>query len=111
MLDQLALADLIARGDFDRHLRHHRRLYQPPPRGAAASARRAACPATRSPAPRPACTPSCTSIERRARGAPPRASANGVALDAIDGALVVGYANLPESLAPAAVEALAEALR
>ena len=28
VLDQLALADLIERGDFDRHLRHHRRLYQ-----------------------------------------------------------------------------------
>ena len=28
MLDQLALADLLERGDFDRHLRHHRRLYQ-----------------------------------------------------------------------------------
>ena len=28
VLDQLALADLLERGDFDRHLRHHRRLYQ-----------------------------------------------------------------------------------
>ncbi len=28
VLDQLALADLLVRGDFDRHLRHHRRLYQ-----------------------------------------------------------------------------------
>jgi GntR family transcriptional regulator/MocR family aminotransferase len=28
VLDQLALADLLTRGDFDRHLRRHRRLYQ-----------------------------------------------------------------------------------
>ncbi len=56
---------------------------------------------------RPARRPACH--DRRARGAA-AARAHGVALDAIDGRLIVGYANLPESQAPAAVEALAAAL-
>jgi hypothetical protein len=49
-------------------------------------------------------------VSTDAHAAQERAAANGVALDAIDGRLIVGYANLPESRAPAAVEALAAAL-
>ena len=110
VLDQLALADLITRGDFDRHLRHHRRLYQQPPRSAARRPRAAAARLTRSAAPPPACTPSSTVPHRCERGAKRGRAAHGVALDAIDGRLIVGYANLPESQAAAAVEALAAAL-
>ncbi len=114
VLDQLALADLIDRGDFDRHLRHHRRLYQRR-REALLEAFAARLPEL--------------TISGAAAGLhfvlhlPPRhdegavvaaARARGIALDPLRAAnpgLVVGYANLPEALAPAAVEALATVLR
>jgi len=108
VLDQLALADLIARGDFDRHLRHHRRLYR--------RRREALLGALAARLPGHAISGAAAGLhavlhlDQDAQAARRRASANGVALDAIDGALVVGYANLPESQAPAAVEALAVAL-
>ena len=47
VLDQLALADLIERGELDRHLRRTRRRYRAPARRAAASARPRSCPASR----------------------------------------------------------------
>jgi GntR family transcriptional regulator/MocR family aminotransferase len=108
VLDQLALADLIARGDFDRHLRHHRRLYQRRREALlrALEARLPELPITGAAAGLHAVLHVTTDAHEACR----RAQARGVELDAIDGALVVGYANLPESQAPAAVEALAAAL-
>jgi GntR family transcriptional regulator/MocR family aminotransferase len=113
VLDQLALADLIGRGDFDRHLRRHRRLYQ--------HRREALLQALAERLPH-------LTISGAAAGLhfvlelPPgsdeaavvaAARARGIALDplrAVRPGLVVGYANLPEALAPAAVQALAGAL-
>ena len=114
VLDQLALADLIERGDFDRHLRHHRRLYQ---------RRREAlldALAQRLPGPDglrrrggPALRPAPARRQHDEAAVVAAARARGIALDPLRAAtpgLVVGYANLPEALAPAAVEALAAAL-
>ena len=111
VLDQLALADLIARGDFDRHLRHHRRLYQR--RREALLAALAAAPAgprdlgrRRRPARRAA----PTAGHRRAAVAE-RAADSGVALDAIDAPTSSSATRTcPEARAPAAVEALASVL-
>jgi len=109
VLDQLALADLITRGDFDRHLRHHRRLYQ--------QRRQALLAALAARLPDHAITGAAAGLHAvlhvatDAHAARARAAEHGVALDAIDGRLIVGYANLPESQAPAAVEALAQALQ
>jgi GntR family transcriptional regulator/MocR family aminotransferase len=108
VLDQLALADLIARGDFDRHLRHHRRLYR--------SRREALLSALRARLPHHEISGAAAGLHAVLRVSGDahevcrRAREDGVGLDAIDGALVLGYANLPESHAPAAVEALAHAL-
>jgi GntR family transcriptional regulator / MocR family aminotransferase len=108
VLDQLALADLITRGDFDRHLRHHRRLYQ--------RRREALLNALGARLPEHAISGAAAGLHAvihvttDAHAIKTRAAARGVELDAIDGRLVVGYANLPESQAPAAVEALAAAL-
>jgi GntR family transcriptional regulator/MocR family aminotransferase len=108
VLDQLALADLITRGDFDRHLRHHRRLYQ--------RRREALLAALDARLPGHAISGAAAGlhavlhVSSDAYAAKERAAARGVALDAIDGRLIVGYANLPESQAPAAVDALAAAL-
>lgn len=113
-LEQLALADLISRGELDRHLRRQRRAYRRQ-RDALLSALAAALPDLR--------------VEGAAAGLhavlrlPPgsdeaatlaAARARGVALDGLgEGgpALVVGYANLPAPAVPAAVEALAAAVR
>jgi GntR family transcriptional regulator/MocR family aminotransferase len=107
VLDQLALADLIARGDFDRHLRHHRRLYR--------RRREALLTALADRLPQHRISGAAAGLHallhvEDAHAAQGRAEALGIALDAIDGALVLGYANLPESQARAAVEALADAL-
>jgi GntR family transcriptional regulator/MocR family aminotransferase len=108
VLDQLALADLITRGDFDRHLRHHRRLYR--------SRREALLNALGARLPEHAISGAAAGlhavihVSTDAHAIKARAAARGVGLDAIDGSLVVGYANLPESQAAAAVEALAAAL-
>jgi GntR family transcriptional regulator/MocR family aminotransferase len=111
VLDQLALADLLTRGDFDRHLRRQRRLYQ--------RRREALLGALAEVLPELAISgaaaglhavlhlPDATDAHDVAR----RAQDQGVALDAIEGRLIVGYANLPESQAPAAARALAEAVR
>jgi GntR family transcriptional regulator/MocR family aminotransferase len=113
VLDQLALADLLTRGDFDRHLRRRRRLYQ--------RRREALLDALAERLPN-------LTVSGAAAGLhfvlhlPPQsdeaavveaARARGIAVDplrAATPALVVGYANLHESLAPAAVEALATVL-
>ena len=96
MLDQLALADLFTRGDFDRHLRHRRRLYQRR-REALLAALAARFPhSSHRRRRRPARRPPPARRARRPSGAAP----HGVALDAIGGSLIVGYANLPESQAP-----------
>ena len=110
-LDQLALADLIARGDFDRHLRHHRRLYR--------RRREALLDALAARLPGHAISGAAAGLHavlhvthRRRRGAPPRRpSAASRSMRSTAARLVVGYANLPESQAPAAVEALAQALQ
>jgi GntR family transcriptional regulator/MocR family aminotransferase len=111
VLDQLALADLLTRGDFDRLLRRQRRLYQ--------RRREALLHALAQLLPELTISgaaaglhavlhlPDATDahdVARRAR------QHHGLALDAIEGRLIVGYANLPESQAPAAANALAEAL-
>ena len=109
VLDQLALADLIARGDFDRHLRHHRRLYDRR-REALLQALRTRLPDHRISG-AAAGLHAVLHVSTDAHAVQRRAAERGVALDAIDGALVVGYSNLPESQAPAAVELLASALK
>jgi GntR family transcriptional regulator/MocR family aminotransferase len=113
VLDQLALADLITRGDFDRHLRRHRRLYQ--------RRREALLDALAERLPDLAVSGAAAGLHFVLH-LPPRSSeaatveaarAQGIALDplrATKPGLVVGYANLPEALAPAAVEALAATL-
>ena len=108
VVDQLALADLITRGDFDRHLRHHRRLYHRR-REALLRALHARLPGHEISG-AAAGLHAVLHVTTDAHAAQRRAAGNGVALDAIDGRLILGYANLPESQAPAAVDALAAAL-
>jgi GntR family transcriptional regulator/MocR family aminotransferase len=115
-LDQLALADLIARGEVDRHLRRQRLRYRRR-RDALLAALATELP------------------EVRVRGAaaglfavlllPPgtdeaaataAATAAGFALEPLraggsPAGLAVGYANLPEAAAPAAARLLAHAIR
>jgi GntR family transcriptional regulator/MocR family aminotransferase len=114
-IDQLALADLIERGELDRHLRRQRHRYRKR-RDALLDALARQLPA----------------LEVRGAAAglfavlvlPPDADehavvaaalARGVALEPLgaDGrkGLVVGYANLPEARAAAAVAALAQAIQ
>jgi GntR family transcriptional regulator / MocR family aminotransferase len=110
VFDQLALADLLIRGDFDRHLRHHRRLYQ--------RRREALLGALQSRLPELAVSGAAAGLHAvlhlpenvDAHEVERIAATHGVALFAIEGRLIVGYANLPESAAPAAAEALAQAL-
>jgi GntR family transcriptional regulator/MocR family aminotransferase len=113
-LDQLALADLLERGEVDRHLRRQRLRY---------ARRRAALLA--------ALADQLPGLEVRGAAAglfavlvltpradeeaiARRAGRHGVALEPLRApgraGLVVGYANLPEAGAPAAVRALARAL-
>ncbi|HEY6892078.1 MAG TPA: PLP-dependent aminotransferase family protein [Solirubrobacter sp.] len=111
VLDQLALADLLTRGDFDRHLRRQRRLYQ--------RRREALLDALAEVLPELAISGAAAGLHAvlhlpyttDAHDVARRAQDHGVALDAIEGRLIVGYANLPESQAPAAARALAEAVR
>lgn len=113
-LDQLALADLIQRGEVDRHLRRQRLRYakrreallsalaeqlpERPVRGAAAGLFAVLG------------LPEGADEDRAARAA----AAEGVALEPLRArgraGLVLGYANLPEPSAPHAVRALARAL-
>jgi GntR family transcriptional regulator/MocR family aminotransferase len=110
VFDQLALADLLVRGDFDRHLRHRRRLYQ--------RRREALLEALETRLPELAISGAAAGLHAvlhlpdhvDAHAVERNAAAHGVALFAIEGRLIVGYANLPESLAPAAAEALAKVL-
>jgi GntR family transcriptional regulator/MocR family aminotransferase len=113
-LDQLALADLLERGDVDRHLRRQRARYR--------RRREALLDAVAAQLPE---------VEVRGAAAglfavlvlPPglpeddvvaAAAARGVALEGVGGGgpagLATGYANLPEAAAPAAVAALAQAI-
>jgi GntR family transcriptional regulator/MocR family aminotransferase len=114
VLDQLALADLLTRGDFDRHLRRHRRLYQ--------RRREALLSALAKRLPDLTVSGAAAGLhfvlhlppDSNEAAVVEAARAHGIALDPLRAtapALVVGYANLPEALAPAAVEALARALR
>ncbi len=113
-LTQLALADLIERGELDRHLRRQRRRYRRQ-RDTLLAALAATLP------------------ELKVRGAaaglyavlglPPgvrehavlgAARERGIALEGLGGSppgLVIGYANLPESAVAPAVEALAASIR
>jgi len=106
VLDQLALADLLERGDFDRHLRRHRRLYQ--------RRREALLDAIAAQLPDVTVSGAAAGLHAvlhiaDAHAVAERAQAHGVALEAIGGNLIVGYANLPESQARAAVHALSHA--
>jgi GntR family transcriptional regulator / MocR family aminotransferase len=106
VLDQLALADLLERGDFDRHLRHHRRLYQ--------RRREALLAALAEQMPDVGVSGAAAGLHAvlhlpDAHGVAERAAARGVALEAMGGKLIVGYANLPEAQAPAAIAALSHA--
>jgi GntR family transcriptional regulator/MocR family aminotransferase len=114
VLDQLALADLLTRGDFDRHLRRHRRLYR--------HRREALLNALAERLPDLTVSGAAAGLHfvlhlpqhSDEAAVVESARAQGIALDPLRAtapALVVGYANLPESLAPAAVEALATALK
>jgi GntR family transcriptional regulator/MocR family aminotransferase len=114
-LDQLALADLLARGDVDRHLRRQRHRYRRrrdafiaavsrllpdvEVRGAAAGlfAVLVLPEGADEDAVAAAAAQRGVALETRGAGGPP--------------GLVVGYANLPEEATGAAVAALAEALR
>ena len=113
MLDQLALADLFARGDFDRHLRHRRRLYR--------SRREALLAAVADCLPGLEVTGAAAGLHAVLHlpdgtdevAVVEAARARGIALEAFGATgpgLVVGYANLPETAARAAVEALAAAV-
>jgi GntR family transcriptional regulator/MocR family aminotransferase len=113
-LQQLALADVVARGELDRHLRRqrrnyrrrrdallaelHRKLPEIRVRGAAAGLFLVAhLPAD--------------ADERAVIAA---AAAAGVALEGLGGgapAIVIGYANLPEAAVSSAVQALAASVR
>ncbi|HEV7751107.1 MAG TPA: PLP-dependent aminotransferase family protein [Baekduia sp.] len=114
LLDQLALADLLTRGEVDRHLRRQRHRYR---------RRRAALLA--------AVAQQLPAVEVRGAAAGlfavlllpdghdeaaivAAACARGVALEALGApgpaGLVAGYANLPEPAAPAAVGALRAAI-
>jgi GntR family transcriptional regulator/MocR family aminotransferase len=114
LVDQLALADLIARGELDRHLRRQRRRY--------ARRRDALLAAVARELPEvtvggvaaglhavlrlPAGTDEAAAVVAARR--------RGIALEALRAgqpALVVGYANLSEDAAGPAVAALAEAVR
>ncbi len=106
VLDQLALADLLERGDFDRHLRHHRRLYQ--------RRREALLAAIAAQMPDVTVSGAAAGLHAvlhldNAHAVAEAAREHGVALEAIGGNLIVGYANLPESQATAAVAALSHA--
>ncbi|MDW5598166.1 PLP-dependent aminotransferase family protein [Conexibacter stalactiti] len=113
-LDQLAFADIVARGELDRHLRRQRRRYR--------RQRDALLAALARELPQIEVDGAAAGLhavlrlppqldERAVREA---ARARGVAVEAIGHgppALVVGYANVTEPAVPAAVAALAEAVR
>ena len=106
VFDQLALADLIERGDFDRHLRHHRRLYQ--------RRREALLAAIATQMPDVRVSGAAAGLHAvlhlpDAQAVAEAAKAHGVALEVMGPDLIVGYANLPEWQAPAAVAALSHA--
>jgi GntR family transcriptional regulator/MocR family aminotransferase len=113
-LDQLALADLIQRGELDRHLRRQRRRYRRQrdallaalaerlPEGEVQGAAAGLFVVVRLPA-----EISEEEVLRHARSV-------GIALEGGGGAqpsVVVGYANLAEAAVPSAVEALAACVR
>jgi GntR family transcriptional regulator/MocR family aminotransferase len=113
-LDQLALADLIERGEVDRHLRRQRLRYRAR-RDALLTQLQAQLPGFQV---RGAAAglfavlvlpPGTDEIETATR-----AQDEGIALEPLRApgraGLVIGYANLPEPSAPAAVRALARAL-
>lgn len=107
VLDQLALADLIERGDFDRHLRRYRRLY--------ASRRAALLEAVAAHLPEATVSGAAAGLHavlhiEHAEAIADAARARGVELDAFDGALIAGYANLPESQADAAVREIKQSV-
>jgi len=113
-LEQLALADLIARGELDRHLRRQRRAYRRQ-RDALLAHLARELPEVRV----EGAAAGLHAVLRLPDGSDEAATiaaarARGVALDGLgDGApaLVVGYANLPAAAVPAAVAALAAAVR
>ncbi len=112
-LEQLALADLMRRGDYDRHLRRRRRAYHRQ-RDALLAALAGALPNL----PIEGVAAGLHAVVRLPAGTDESAvvaaaSERGVALRGLGGerpALVVGYANLGEAAAPPAIAALADAI-
>jgi GntR family transcriptional regulator/MocR family aminotransferase len=115
-LEQLALADLVERGELDRHLRRQRRRYRRR-RDALLRALAAQLPDAEV----QGAAAGLFVVLRLPDGAREdavlrHARAAGLALEGVDAgagqpAIVVGYANLPEAAIGAAVEALAASVR
>jgi GntR family transcriptional regulator/MocR family aminotransferase len=113
-LEQLALADLVERGELDRHLRRQRRRYRRR-RDALLRALAARLPDAEVQGAAAGLfvvlrLPGGTSEDAVLR----RARAAGLALEGVGAgqpAIVVGYANLPDAAIGAAVEALAASVR
>jgi GntR family transcriptional regulator/MocR family aminotransferase len=113
-LEQLALADLIARGEFDRHLRRQRRAY-----ARRRDALLAALATTLPEIPVEGVAAGLHAVLRLPDGADEAAilaaaRRRGIALDGLGDerpGLVVGYANLTEAAVGPAVAALADAIR
>jgi GntR family transcriptional regulator/MocR family aminotransferase len=113
-LQQLALSELIERGELDRHLRRQRRLYRRR-RGALLTALHAELPEVTvqgAAAGLYIVLHLPTGLQERAVLSAARA--RGIALEGVGGnrqALVVGYANLTDAAIAPAVQALAAAVR
>lgn len=112
VLEQLALSDLIERGELDRHLRRQRRVYERR-RSALLDALAEAMPAAEVSG-----TAAGLYVVVKLRNGAPESAAlaaarrHGILVEGADGeepALAVGYANLPETAARNAARALASA--
>ena len=121
-IDQHALADFLARGELDRHLRRMRARYRAAARRARRGARRTRCPRRRSAASPPGCTrPSSCPTAHDEQAIRDEASRRRIALETMldfwppAGAgrptLMLGYAQTPEPTIRAGIRELAEAVR
>jgi GntR family transcriptional regulator/MocR family aminotransferase len=113
-LQQLALADLIARGELDRHLRRQRRTYRRRRDALLAELRRQLPEVRVRGAAAGLFLVAHLPADADERAVIAAAAAAGVALEGLGGdapAIVLGYANLPEAAVAGAVEALATSVR
>ena len=121
VLDQLTLAEFIARGDYDRHVRRARLAYRRRRDRLVAALRGTGSRACGSPASRPACTPWLTlRPDGSEEEVVARAAGHGLALEGLgvyrmgarrqSPALVVGYATPPDHAYTGAVARLAAVL-